>query len=69
MASLKFLGPWLMESKAEERETTTDITPEHSHNITKEANEEVKDVIDEEEREVATDEEVEEILEDKGGRG
>nr|GEV55855.1 MAK10-like protein [Tanacetum cinerariifolium] len=39
------------ESKAEERETTTDITPKHSHNITKEANEEVKDVIDEEERE------------------
>ncbi|GKA94445.1 hypothetical protein Tco_0816483 [Tanacetum coccineum] len=50
------------ESEAEEGETTTDITPEHGHNITKEAKEEVKEVIDEEESGKETDEEVEEIL-------
>ncbi|GJY58326.1 hypothetical protein Tco_0458218 [Tanacetum coccineum] len=43
----------------------TDITPEHSHNITKETKDEVKEVIDEEEGEVEIDEEIEEILEDK----
>ncbi|GJX38279.1 hypothetical protein Tco_0251582 [Tanacetum coccineum] len=57
------------ESEAEEGETTTDITPEHGHNITKEAKEEVKEVIDEEESEVETDEEVEEILEDEEEEG
>ncbi|GKE22049.1 hypothetical protein Tco_1433561, partial [Tanacetum coccineum] len=53
------------ESEAIEGETTTDITPKHSHNITKEAKGEVKEVIDEEESEVETDEEVEEILKDE----
>ncbi|GKC58409.1 hypothetical protein Tco_1086007 [Tanacetum coccineum] len=48
-------------------ETTTDITPEHSHNITKEVKGEVKEVIDEEESEVETDEEVKEILKDEEG--
>nr|GFC94250.1 hypothetical protein [Tanacetum cinerariifolium] len=52
------------ESEAEEGETTTDITPEHDHNITKEAKGEVKEVIDEEQSEVETDKEVEEILKD-----
>ncbi|GJS99809.1 MAK10-like protein [Tanacetum coccineum] len=53
------------ESEAEEGETTTGITPEHGHGITKEVKEEVKEVIDEEESKVETDEEVEEILEDE----
>ncbi|GJR94735.1 protein kinase-like domain, concanavalin A-like lectin/glucanase domain protein [Tanacetum coccineum] len=53
------------ESEAKEGETTTDITPEHSHNITKEAKDEVKEVMEEEESEVETDEEVEEILKDE----
>ncbi|GJS68241.1 hypothetical protein Tco_0682806 [Tanacetum coccineum] len=53
------------ESEAEEGETTTDITPEHGHNITKEAKDEVKKVIDEEESEIETDEEIEEILEEE----
>ncbi|GKB83965.1 protein kinase-like domain, concanavalin A-like lectin/glucanase domain protein [Tanacetum coccineum] len=53
------------ESEAKEGETTTDITPEHGHNITKEAKDEVKEVIDEEESEVETDEEIEEILEEE----
>nr|GEY61028.1 hypothetical protein CTI12_AA136010 [Tanacetum cinerariifolium] len=53
------------ESEAEEVETTTYITLEYGHNITKEANEQVKEVIDEEESKVETDEEVEEILEDE----
>nr|GEX07998.1 zinc finger, CCHC-type [Tanacetum cinerariifolium] len=55
----------IKESEAEEGETTTDITPEHGHNITKEVNEEVKEVIDEKESKVKTDEEVEEILKDE----
>ncbi|GJR58285.1 MAK10-like protein [Tanacetum coccineum] len=37
-------------NEAKEGETTTDITPEHGHNITKEAKDEVKEVIDEEEK-------------------
>ncbi|GJW83960.1 protein kinase-like domain, concanavalin A-like lectin/glucanase domain protein [Tanacetum coccineum] len=53
------------ENKAEEGETTTDITPKHDQNIMKEVKEEVKEVIDEEESDVETDEEVEEILEDE----
>ncbi|GJR28040.1 hypothetical protein Tco_1104272 [Tanacetum coccineum] len=53
------------ENEAKEGETTTDITPEHGHNITKEAKDEVKEVIDEEESEVETDEEIEEILEEE----
>nr|GEW10736.1 hypothetical protein [Tanacetum cinerariifolium] len=47
------------ESEAEEGETTTDITPEHAHNITKEAKDEVKEVIDEKESNVETDKEIE----------
>ncbi|GJU42286.1 hypothetical protein Tco_1195243 [Tanacetum coccineum] len=43
------------ESKAEEGETTTNITPEHGHNITKEAKDEVKEVMEEDESEVETD--------------
>ncbi|GJW59055.1 hypothetical protein Tco_0105786 [Tanacetum coccineum] len=50
---------------AKEGETTTDITPEHGHNITKETKDEVNEVIDEEESEVETDEEIEEILEEE----
>nr|GEW59361.1 hypothetical protein [Tanacetum cinerariifolium] len=53
------------DSEAKEGETTTDITPEQDHNITKEAKEEVKEVIDEEESKVETDKEVEEILKDE----
>ncbi|GKE51167.1 hypothetical protein Tco_1486323 [Tanacetum coccineum] len=53
------------ESEAKEGETTTDITPEHDHKITKEAKDEVKEVMEEEENEVETAEEVEEILEDE----
>ncbi|GJR17007.1 hypothetical protein Tco_0965534 [Tanacetum coccineum] len=53
------------ESELKEGETTTNITPEHDHNITKEAMDEVKEVIDEEESEVETGEEIEEILEDE----
>ncbi|GKE31359.1 hypothetical protein Tco_1450681 [Tanacetum coccineum] len=53
------------ENKAEEGETTTDITPEHGHNITKEAKDEVKEVMEEDECEVETDWEVEEILEEE----
>ncbi|GKA30229.1 hypothetical protein Tco_0716534 [Tanacetum coccineum] len=53
------------ESQAEEGETTTDITPEHNHNITKEAKGEVKEVMEEDESEVETDWEVEEILEEE----
>ncbi|GJV71354.1 MAK10-like protein [Tanacetum coccineum] len=53
------------ESEAEEGETTTDITLEHGHNVTKEAKDEVKEVIEEDESEVETDWEVEEILKDK----
>ncbi|GJU15855.1 hypothetical protein Tco_1143821 [Tanacetum coccineum] len=53
------------ESEAKEGETTTNITPEHGHNITKEVKDEVKEVIDEEESEVETDEEIEEILEEE----
>ncbi|GJZ85677.1 zinc finger, CCHC-type containing protein [Tanacetum coccineum] len=53
------------ESEAEEGETTTDITPEHSQNITKEAKGEVKEVMEEDKNEVETAEEVEEILEDE----
>ncbi|GKA49091.1 MAK10-like protein [Tanacetum coccineum] len=53
------------ESKDEQGETTTDITPKHGHNITKEAKDGVKEVIDEEENEVETDEEIEEILKDE----
>ncbi|GJU24949.1 MAK10-like protein [Tanacetum coccineum] len=53
------------ESEAEEGETTTDITPEHGHNITKEAKGEVKEVMEEDESEVETDWEVEEILEEE----
>ncbi|GKB21526.1 hypothetical protein Tco_0855449 [Tanacetum coccineum] len=53
------------ESETEEGETTTNITPEHDHNIMKEAKDEVKEVIDEEESEVETAEEIEEILEDE----
>ncbi|GJR48487.1 hypothetical protein Tco_1316590, partial [Tanacetum coccineum] len=53
------------ESEAEEGETTTDITPEHGHNITKETKDEVNVVIDEEESKVETDEEIEEILEEE----
>nr|GEU54889.1 zinc finger, CCHC-type [Tanacetum cinerariifolium] len=53
------------ESKFEEGETTIDITPKHSHNITKEAKNEVKEVIDEEESEVETDEEIKEILKEE----
>ncbi|GJY98909.1 hypothetical protein Tco_0516339 [Tanacetum coccineum] len=34
------------ESEAEEGETTTDITPEHGHNITKEAKDEVNEVME-----------------------
>ncbi|GKC52526.1 hypothetical protein Tco_1075271 [Tanacetum coccineum] len=43
----------------------TDITLEHSHNLTKEAKDEVKEVIDEEESKVETDEEIEKILEEE----
>ncbi|GKB62826.1 hypothetical protein Tco_0919012 [Tanacetum coccineum] len=39
-------------SKAEEEETTIDITPEHGHNITKEAKGEVKEVMEEDESRV-----------------
>nr|GEU29579.1 hypothetical protein [Tanacetum cinerariifolium] len=53
------------ENEAEERETITNITPKHDHNITKEVKEEVKEVIDEEESDVEIDEEVEEILKDE----
>nr|GEZ79749.1 hypothetical protein [Tanacetum cinerariifolium] len=53
------------ESKAEEGETTTDITPKHGHNITKEAKDEVKEVIDEEESEVENDGEIKEILKEE----
>nr|GEX43662.1 hypothetical protein [Tanacetum cinerariifolium] len=53
------------ESEAEDRETTKNITPKHSHHITKDGKEEVKVVMDEKEGEVVTDEEVEEILEDE----
>ncbi|GJT98384.1 hypothetical protein Tco_1093902 [Tanacetum coccineum] len=52
------------ESKAKEGETTTDITPEHGHNIKKEAKDEVKEVMEEDESEVETVWEVEEILKD-----
>ncbi|GJS36732.1 hypothetical protein Tco_0535114 [Tanacetum coccineum] len=50
------------ESEAEEGETTTNITPENGHNITKEAKGEVKEVMEEE---VETDWQVEEILEEE----
>ncbi|GJU39357.1 hypothetical protein Tco_1192314 [Tanacetum coccineum] len=53
------------ESEAEEGETTTYITPEQGHNITKEAKDEVKEVMKEDESEVETDWEVEEILKDR----
>nr|GEV57973.1 hypothetical protein [Tanacetum cinerariifolium] len=53
------------ESEAEDGETTTYITPEHKHNITKEANDEVKEVIDKEESKVETNEEIQEILKDE----
>ncbi|GKB89506.1 MAK10-like protein [Tanacetum coccineum] len=53
------------ESEAEEGETTTDITPEHGHNITKEARGEVKEVMEEDKSKVETDWEVEEILEEE----
>ncbi|GKD35926.1 hypothetical protein Tco_1251435, partial [Tanacetum coccineum] len=53
------------ESEAEEGETTTDITPEHGHNITKEAKDEVNEVMEKDKSEVETDWEVEEILEDE----
>ncbi|GJZ62322.1 hypothetical protein Tco_0618459 [Tanacetum coccineum] len=53
------------ENKAEEGETTTDITPKNGHNIAKEAKDEVKEVMEEDESEVETDWEVEEILEDE----
>ncbi|GJT93740.1 MAK10-like protein [Tanacetum coccineum] len=53
------------ESEAEEGETTTDITPEHGHNIRKEAKGEVKEVMEEDESEVETDWEVNEILEEE----
>ncbi|GJV51374.1 MAK10-like protein [Tanacetum coccineum] len=53
------------ESEAEEGETTTDITLEHDHNITKEAKDEVKEVMKEEESEVETDWEVEKILKEE----
>ncbi|GJS34358.1 hypothetical protein Tco_0532740 [Tanacetum coccineum] len=43
------------ESEAEEGETTTNITPEHDHNITKEAKDEVKEVMEEDKSEVETD--------------
>ncbi|GJZ09738.1 hypothetical protein Tco_0544021 [Tanacetum coccineum] len=43
------------ESEAEEGETTTDITPEYDHNITKEVKGEVKEVMEEDESEVETD--------------
>ncbi|GKF74052.1 hypothetical protein Tco_0220384, partial [Tanacetum coccineum] len=50
------------DSEAEEGETTTDIMPEHGHNIAKE---EVNEVIDEEESEVESDEDVKEILKEE----
>ncbi|GKE13443.1 MAK10-like protein, partial [Tanacetum coccineum] len=53
------------ENKAEEGETTTDITPKNGHNIAKEAKDEVKEVMEEDESEVETDWEVKEILEDE----
>ncbi|GJU11582.1 hypothetical protein Tco_1133978 [Tanacetum coccineum] len=53
------------ESKAEEGETTTDITPEHDHNITKEVKGEVNEMMEEDESEVETDWEVEEILKEE----
>ncbi|GJS17678.1 hypothetical protein Tco_0412150 [Tanacetum coccineum] len=53
------------EGEAKEGETTTDITPEHGHNITKEVKDEVKEVIDEKKSEVETDEEIKEILEEE----
>ncbi|GKC78181.1 hypothetical protein Tco_1128955 [Tanacetum coccineum] len=53
------------ESEAEEGETTTNITPEHGHNIRKEAKGEVKEVMEEDESEVQTDWEVNEILEEE----
>ncbi|GKC50599.1 hypothetical protein Tco_1073344, partial [Tanacetum coccineum] len=53
------------ESEAKEGETKTDITPEHSHNITKEAKDKVKEVIDEEESKVETDEEIKEMLDEE----
>ncbi|GJT35671.1 MAK10-like protein [Tanacetum coccineum] len=43
------------ESKAEEGETTTDITPEYGHNITKEVKGKVKEVMEEDKSEVETD--------------
>ncbi|GKB20258.1 hypothetical protein Tco_0854181 [Tanacetum coccineum] len=60
IASISHIG-----SEAEEGESTTDITPEHGHNITKEAKDEVNEVIDEEESEVEIDEEVKEILKEE----
>ncbi|GJR26494.1 hypothetical protein Tco_1102726 [Tanacetum coccineum] len=60
IASISHIG-----SEAEKGETTTDITPEHGHNITKEAKDEVKVVIDEKESKVETDEEIKEILKDE----
>nr|GEX02315.1 hypothetical protein [Tanacetum cinerariifolium] len=62
---LRRKGIKFLPSYSPQRETTTDITPEHGYNITKKAKEEVKEVIDEEESEVETDEEVEEILKDE----
>ncbi|GJT60409.1 hypothetical protein Tco_1003942 [Tanacetum coccineum] len=53
------------ESEAKEGETTTYITPEHGHNITKEAKGEVKEVMEEDESKVETEWEVEEILEEE----
>ncbi|GJY89682.1 hypothetical protein Tco_0504878 [Tanacetum coccineum] len=53
------------ESGAEEGETTTDITPEHDHNIMKEAKDKEKEVMEEDASEVETNEEVKEILEDE----
>ncbi|GKG06403.1 hypothetical protein Tco_0326489, partial [Tanacetum coccineum] len=53
------------ESEAKEGETTTDITPEHGHNITKEAKDKEKEVMEEDASEVETNEEVKEILEDE----
>ncbi|GKE51137.1 hypothetical protein Tco_1486293, partial [Tanacetum coccineum] len=53
------------EIEAEEGETTTDITPKHSHNITKKARGEVKEVMEEDKSKVETDWEVEEILEEE----
>ncbi|GKA02359.1 hypothetical protein Tco_0675024 [Tanacetum coccineum] len=55
----------LSEENEAEGETTTDITPEHDHNVTKEAKDEVKEVMEEDESEVETEWEVEEILEDE----